>query len=143
MMGYWNHQISEWLNHYVKKRLETPGVKPGLKETMITFGVSALWHGFYPYYYFMFFQCGCFVELAKDVYRSRILFSFIPENLRDPVANFMTMLILNYLGTSFNLLTFEKGAILNKGTNYIIMIGLVGSLIASKSLGMVKIAQKA
>jgi hypothetical protein len=50
------------------------------------------------------------------------------------------MVILNYLGTSFNLLTFEKGGILNKGTNYIVMIGLICSLIGSKSIGMVKMA---
>ena len=78
MMAEWNHEIYVWLKHYVQNRVQTPGKKPGLKEQLMTMGVSAVWHGFYPYYYVMFFLCALLVELSKDIYRARILFSFIP-----------------------------------------------------------------
>ena len=118
-------------------RLATKGVKPGIKESIQTFMVSAIWHGFYPYYYYMFFLCGVVVELAKDIYRSRVLFEFIPASMRHIVANLTTMFFMNYLGTSFGLLSFEKGGNLAKGTNYIMMILMLGSLVLEKSLGMV------
>jgi len=78
MMAYWNHTVHLWLKHYVQNRLVAPGAKPTIIATLLTFGVSAFWHGFYPFYYFMFFMCGCFVEVAKDVYRSRALFWWVP-----------------------------------------------------------------
>ena len=55
MMKYWNHMVHVWLNSYVKERIVKQGEKPGLLSTLIVFGTSAFWHGFYPFYYFMFF----------------------------------------------------------------------------------------
>ena len=104
-------------------------------------GVSAIWHGFYPYYYYMFFLCALLVEVSKDIYRARILLSFIPEPLRHPLGNFFTMLALNYMGTSFGLLSFEKGGNLAKGTNYVVLIAVVSILVLIKSLGLVKYAK--
>lgn len=54
MMRVWNHQIHQWLKHYVQSRINAPGERVGLKATFGTFMVSAFWHGFYPFYYFMF-----------------------------------------------------------------------------------------
>ena len=87
-MGYWNHMISVWLQNYVQSRLLTPGERPGLLVTGGTFMTSAFWHGFYPFYYFMFLMCAFFVELAKDVYRMRIFFDFIPAPYGHLLANF-------------------------------------------------------
>jgi len=53
---------------------------------MLTFIVSAFWHGFYPFYYVMFFFAAVLAELSKDVYRSKILFEFIPPFMRNMVA---------------------------------------------------------
>jgi hypothetical protein len=44
----------------------------------MTFIVSAFWHGFYPFYYVMFFVAAILGELTKDLYKSRIFFAFIP-----------------------------------------------------------------
>jgi len=74
MMKLWNHQIHLWLKNYVTLRLVGPGKSVGFKENMITFMVSAIWHGFYPFYYIMFAQCAVFVQVAKEIYRSRIIF---------------------------------------------------------------------
>ena len=102
--------------------------------------VSAFWHGFYPFYYFMFFMCGIFVELSKDVYRSRILLEWIPYP--NFVANQVVMLLLNYLGTSFNQLTFERGDNFGKGTNYFVFILLPVCLALSKIFNIVGMAKK-
>jgi len=115
MMGFWNHQISVWLNHYVQGRMIAKGGKPTLAVSLGTFAISAFWHGFYPFYYVMFFMSALFVELSKEIYRCRILFSFIPSDMRHPLANIMTMIILNYFGTSFNALTFERGLTFGAG----------------------------
>ena len=53
-------------------------------------------------FYLMFFFAAIIVELAKDLFRARIVFSFIPAVLRPFIANFFTMLALNYLGTLHN-----------------------------------------
>ena len=42
-------------------RLIQPGKKVGFKENITTFMVSAMWHGFYPFYYIMFALCSVFV----------------------------------------------------------------------------------
>jgi len=102
MMGKWNHGTHLWLKNHVQQRLLKPGQKPGIKETYLTFAVSAFWHGFYPFYYIMFFMCACLTELSKDIYRSRILFNFIPSEYRNIVANVAAMSMLNYLGVAFN-----------------------------------------
>jgi len=62
------------LKNYVAARLGKPGERLGPSATAITFGVSAFWHGIYPGYIGTFFFAAVFLELSKDVYRSRILF---------------------------------------------------------------------
>ena len=109
MMGHWNHSVHVWLKHYVQGRMTGKDGKVTLAITWGTFMVSAFWHGFYPFYYFMFFMCGMMVELSKEIYRSRVFFGWVP--MPALVANLTSMLFLNYLGTSFNMLTFERGGI--------------------------------
>jgi len=140
MMADWNHTVHLWLKHYVQARLVEPGQKPTMMTTIGTFGVSAFWHGFYPFYYFMFFMCACFVELSKDIYRARALFSWVPYPTI--VCNLLTMLVLNYLGTSFNCLTFERGFNFGAGTYYFVYIMLPVLVFSSKAFGMVKMAKK-
>lgn len=67
-------------------------------ENMATFIVSAFWHGFYPFYYVMFFLAAILSEVAKDIFKARILFRFIPSSLRPFIANFLSFLCMNYFG---------------------------------------------
>ena len=87
MMQSWNHQIHLWLKHYVYNRTLVAGQKPGLMNNMATFICSAFWHGFYPFYYVMFFFSAVLGELSKDIYRSRIFFRFLPSIVRVILAN--------------------------------------------------------
>lgn len=51
MIDNWNMGANRWLRYYVYMRITPPGQTGGAKSAMITYGVSALWHGFYPGYY--------------------------------------------------------------------------------------------
>lgn len=123
-------------------RLVTPGKRPGTFESMSTFIVSAFWHGFYPFYYVMFFFSAVLSEVAKDIFKSRSLFTAIPAAVRPWIANFGSMLCMNYLGILLVALTFERGGVFMSATYAFVPIGLFILLTASRSLGLVKYAQK-
>ena len=55
MLRYWNYQVHLWLKFYVMQRLVKPGQRPGAFASILTFMISAFWHGFYPWYYLLFF----------------------------------------------------------------------------------------
>jgi len=136
-MAYWNHMISVWLNKYVTQRLITKGEKAGPMVTAGTFMISAFWHGFYPFYYFMFIMCGFYVELCKDVYRMRILFDFIPAPFGHILATISVHFFLNYLGVSFDALTFERGMNFGQATNYLVYIAIPTLCIGLKLSGLI------
>jgi len=98
MLRFWNHQVHLWLKFYIMARLTPAGKRPGMFENMATFIISAFWHGFYPFYYVMFFFAAILSEVAKDIFKARILFGFIPSALRPIIANFLSFLCMNYLG---------------------------------------------
>jgi lysophospholipid acyltransferase len=143
MMAHWNHTVHLWLKRQVPERLLSPGQKPSLRETMIVFTVSAVWHGLYPFYYVMFFYCALIVELSKEVFRSRYLFSFLPGPVAHILANQLTLIALNYMGTSFNMLPFEKGYNFASATNFFVFILVFVILFIWKALGISKMAAKA
>ncbi|RUS33129.1 MBOAT, membrane-bound O-acyltransferase family-domain-containing protein, partial [Jimgerdemannia flammicorona] len=51
LLESWNMRTNVWLKNYVYLRVTPPGAKPGFLSTLVTFGTSALWHGFHPGYY--------------------------------------------------------------------------------------------
>lgn len=109
---------------------------------MATFIVSAFWHGFYPFYYVMFFLAAILSEVAKDIFKARILFSFIPGFGRQILGNIFSMLCMNYFGILINALTFERGGAFMAATYYCVPISLFVILGLSRSLGLVRMAQK-
>ena len=119
-----------------------PGKRPGAFENMMTFLVSAFWHGFYPFYYVMFFFAGVLSEVSKDVYKSRRLFSFIPVAFRPFLAHFASMLCMNYFGILQSALTFERGFAFMGATWAIVPVSLVCFLTYSRTTGLVRKAQK-
>jgi lysophospholipid acyltransferase len=140
ILKLWNHQVHQWLKHYVQARVLTKGVKPGMKENMSVFAVSAFWHGFYPFYYVMFFFAAINLELCKDIYKSRILFRWMPPMARHLIANFLTMGAMNYFAISFCQLTFERGGNFAKNTYYSVFLAMVVGLFITRTTGLVKIA---
>jgi len=140
MMAFWNHTVHQWLKRGVQDRLLEPGQKAGPKETIIVFTVSAVWHGLYPFYYIMFFFCALIVELSKEIFRSRALFDFMSPTTSHIVCNFLTMLALNYLGTAFTMLSFERGYNFLRATYFYMFIIIFVGLFFWKALGITKMA---
>ena len=110
---------------------------------MITFMISAFWHGFYPFYYITF----SFVILAsfahKDVYGMRILFRSIPSQIRTASCIFLTQTNLSYGLALMNARTFENGFRFMSSTYYIGFIALGSVLLMSRGpCGLLRLAKK-
>jgi len=90
----------------------------------------------------MFILAGVLNELCKDVYKSKVLFEFIPYPLSTIIANFMSLFLLNYLGTSFMVLTVESGLRFYRSTYYIVPIIIFGGFFIFRFGNVPKIAQK-
>ena len=143
MMRLWNHQVHLWLKFYVLERITPRGKRPGARESIFVFLVSAFWHGFYPFYYVMFFFAALTVEAAKDVFKARFLFKqVIPSFLVAPLGWFFSMTCLNYCGILQNALTFENGFAFMKNTYYFQPLGLILFVFLSRNMGLVGIAKK-
>ena len=65
-LGGWNINTNNWLRNYVYLRVTPRGKKPGFRASLITFGTSALWHGFYPGYYLTFVLASFIQTAAKS-----------------------------------------------------------------------------
>ncbi|PAA93180.1 hypothetical protein BOX15_Mlig031592g1, partial [Macrostomum lignano] len=59
----WNVSTARWLRELVYER------SPGRHATLLTFALSALWHGFYPGYYCFFVTFAVFTFTARRVRR--------------------------------------------------------------------------
>jgi len=59
----WNKKTAIWLNRYIYQRYNG--------NMLITFFISALWHGFYPGYYITFFTLA-FISFFEQIGRDRI-----------------------------------------------------------------------
>ena len=125
---YWNYQVHVWLKGYVYMRLITPGQKPGTYESMMTFCISSLWHGFYVFYHIMFFFAACLQELAKDIYKSHILFKGVPKPVKVVTCWFFTYLTLNYCGINVVALSLKNGLAFNAAMYYFVFILILVSL---------------
>ncbi|KAG0254446.1 lysophospholipid acyltransferase [Mortierella polycephala] len=126
----WNMGTNKWLKHSVYFRVVAPGVKPGPLETFSTFGVSALWHGFYPGYYLMFASSAMALTAAKML-RSHLRPRFVSVATgKTPLwynmfGLVMTQLTINTLSMSFLLLTFQDSIAVWKDLYFVIHIGIL------------------
>lgn len=74
-MDSWNVSVHTWLKYYVYLRLmrkDRKGVQ--LMPIMMTFAISAIWHGFYPGYYLFFLSSGVMDYIFKLGEKIYILF---------------------------------------------------------------------
>jgi len=109
---------------------------------MSTYLVSAFWHGFYPFYYVMFFFCALFGEIVKDFWKVRALFACLPYPLNSIVANILSMTVMNFLGISFGLLTFEAGWQFSKNVHHIIYFSILVTFCLFRMTPLMKILLK-
>ncbi|KAJ1893494.1 Lysophospholipid acyltransferase [Kickxella alabastrina] len=77
----WNIGTNTWLRHHVYLRITKPGGGSSTMATLLTFLVSALWHGFYPGYYLTFVLAALAASAARTLRR----------NLHRPVLRYSTV----------------------------------------------------
>lgn len=141
-MKGWNHQTHIWLNRYCQDRMVKVGERPDLSVTIKTFLVSSFWHGYYPFYYFHLVFSGIYVVLAKEVFRSRAVFAFIPPVVQTILLKCQHELLLCFIGAHFFSLTFDKGYYISHSMYYYGWFVLPGALAIMKLGGFAKMAKK-
>ncbi|KTW27345.1 hypothetical protein T552_04154 [Pneumocystis carinii B80] len=77
----WNKGTNRWLKYYVYLRVISRDNNTKFKGSLITFMVSALWHGFYPGYY-LSFMTGAFVQILGKYFRKHIRPFFLTKDLK-------------------------------------------------------------
>jgi lysophospholipid acyltransferase len=81
----WNISVHKWLKYYVFLRMVKRGKGLSLATILTTFAVSAVWHGFYPGYFYFFLCSGINDYLFKVGAKIYILCEWIPG----PVQKFL------------------------------------------------------
>lgn len=96
----WNKKTANWLGRYVYIR--TGG------SLLLTYGLSAFWHGLYPGYY-MFFMSVPILTACERLGRKKIspYFSSKKWSPYGIFSIFCTQFLVEYLVLSFQLLSFE------------------------------------
>ena len=104
--------------------------------------MSAFWHGFYPCYYVSFFFSALICELAKDIYKARFLFSFIPPQFRWIVCNTVTLVTLNFWFVVVSAQRIELCIKFCNATYWIMAIIPITSIIFTRGFGLVRYAKR-
>lgn len=109
-LGSWNISVHEWLKYYVYLRMLKTKNKQSSNvfAALVSFSVSAIWHGFYPGFYSFFF--GCFIvdfwnKLATPFVGD--MFNFLPAFLRNIFLTMFYYVPCSYFAISFVLLNFS------------------------------------
>ena len=107
--------------------------------TIATFMTSAVWHGFYPGYFIVFFIFALMFEAAKDIWklRQKFIYPVLPnKTVRAVVAHVLTNVTAFYGGIVFTALTLENGLKFMNATFFAVPIGLVTILVLVRGLGL-------
>lgn len=103
MIDYWNRTTQSWLRRYAYERTNN-------YRTVVTYVMSAVWHGFWPGYYITFLTGALVTTAARTGRRcARPLFqkNRLTAFLYDVFTFFMTRIYLAYVTAPFVLLSFE------------------------------------
>lgn len=132
---YWNRTVHLWLKYNVYLRLLSVENKKfknnrGL-ASLITFMVSAFWHGFYPVYYVFFFLFYILEQVSTYLDEDLKFFEWVNTQniIIQQLVNLLTMSFCNYLGIIFVMITFNKAILFSKNVYFIPAVILVVSYV--------------
>lgn len=118
-IGVWNLGTNMWLRFIVYERIKS-------HNTLLTFLLSAFWHGLYPGYYLAFTSAALFVSAARTA-RKHVRPYFLESKLKkvvyDVVTIVATRLALMYFATAFILLEFWSAVRLYQSLYFFMHIG--------------------
>jgi len=124
VMDDWNKCVQQWLKRYVYQRVVTEKelrANPRLAErsALVTFMVSALWHGFYPEYFIGFFIIFLHMQTARFIYRAGWKFRRYSDQSLYVIRYILNHIVFNYFGCGFMILDWKKSVSFYKNTWYI------------------------
>jgi len=109
-LAAWNINTNNWLRNYLYLRVTPKGKKPGFRATLSTFITSAVWHGFYPGYYYAFILASLVQTVAKNGRRYMRPFFLTPDAKQSPLPYKVAYDVLTWLitqvGFSFIVIPF-------------------------------------
>ncbi|KAF5663668.1 putative membrane-bound O-acyltransferase domain-containing protein [Fusarium heterosporum] len=149
-LGGWNINTSNWLRNYVYLRVTPRGKKPGFRASLMTFGTSALWHGFYPGYYLSFVLASLIQTVAKN-FRRHVRPFFLDPVTGNPSPNkkyydfasyLATQLTFTFATAPFLILQLQGSLLAWSRVNFYAVIWTVLSLIFFKSPGKAILKKK-
>ncbi len=106
---YWNRGIHLWLKYYVFFKIPK-SLRVGGIPSFVTFGLSAIWHGFYPVYYLFFFEYYMIEQVSAYMENKYDIFNKIEkwDTVYKWTYNILVSFILHYFGLTFSILTMYE-----------------------------------
>jgi lysophospholipid acyltransferase len=130
-LASWNISVHEWLKYYVYLRLldKKSRGSGNAFAALVSFFVSAIWHGFYPGFYSFFF--GCFVvdlwnKLASPVVGTS--FTFLPTPIINAFLTAFYYVPCSYFAISFVLLNFSDFHPVYMSMGYCVHLFFLGTI---------------
>ncbi|KAJ3106653.1 lysophospholipid acyltransferase [Phlyctochytrium bullatum] len=129
-IGSWNMLTNKWLRNSIYNRLVSIGGQHPAIASLVTWIVSALWHGFYPCYYLTFLS-GAMVTAAGITLRRNVR-PFVTGKSRlapfkpvyDALGWALTQTSLNYICAPFPLYKLHLGLRVWASVGYIVHWGM-------------------
>ncbi|CAD8195851.1 unnamed protein product [Paramecium octaurelia] len=100
---HWNSSVQAWLQTCFYDRY-----KQHKSALLLTFVLSAYWHGFFIAYYVFFIEWAIFNEITKQVYRAKDKFKFIPIPIQKIICAVYGQLAVNSTATPIGLLKWDR-----------------------------------
>lgn len=141
MVENWNISAASWLRGCIYNRIVLSGATVTASSARksiaqhCTYMVSALWHGFYPSYYLMFFLFSLLAEISKMSYESD--FGFLPARGFFRVLAWTPMwMTANSLGLIFMLLDIHLAFAFLQAIYYFPVIFIAAGWLFFKATGL-------
>jgi len=141
-LNNWNIMTSIWLRHVCYDRL------PRSVNTLSTFVLSAVWHGFHPGQYIFFVFCNFYLEVSRKIRKSLNL--WLPENhpgattfIIQTLGILFHHMIFNWCALCFMIRSWQPCLLWLKQTYYSgFILVLIGNFIPWKSIFKVQESKK-
>lgn len=110
----WNIQVHLWLKYYIMLRLmdrKKPKGQMQVGPMVVTFIVSAAWHGIQVGFFLMFFGfalCEYIVKTGERTKAAQFVTKNVPFHVYHPIKWFFQFFIGSYLVICFQMMTFER-----------------------------------
>ncbi|CAG0883003.1 unnamed protein product [Darwinula stevensoni] len=125
IIEHWNKGTNRWLRATIYERFP-------VLPTVVTYIVSAIWHGLYPGYYLTFLCGAMFTISARTVRRTIRPYFLVSESWKwfyDVLTTVTTRVILAYATFPFALLEFWSSVDVYRSLYFFLHVASIGSIV--------------